>query len=54
MDTLIANVTIVTMNEKMDLIFGGYLGVTEGKITYIGKSAPEEKHRLFELMKGSI
>ena len=43
MDTLIANVTLVTMNEKMDVIFGGYLGVTEGKITYIGKTAPEEK-----------
>ncbi len=43
MDTLIANVTLVTMNEKMEVIFGGYLGVTEGKITYMGKSAPEEK-----------
>ena len=43
MDTLIANVTLVTMNEKMDVIFGGYLGVTAGKITYIGKSAPAEK-----------
>ena len=43
MDTLIANVTLVTMNEKMDVIFGGYLGVTEGKITYMGKSAPTEQ-----------
>ena len=43
LDTLIANVTIVTMNEKMDLIFGGYLGITEGKITYIGKTAPAEQ-----------
>ncbi len=43
MDTLIANVTLVTMNEKMDVIFGGYLGVTEGKITYIGRSAPAEQ-----------
>ena len=41
LDTLIANVTIVTMNEKLEVLFGGYLGVTEGKITYIGKSAPE-------------
>ena len=43
LDTLIANVTLVTMNEKMDVIFGGYLGVTEGKITYMGKTAPAEQ-----------
>ena len=43
MDTLIANVTLMTMNEKMDVIFGGYIGVTEGKITYIGKKAPAEQ-----------
>ena len=43
MDTLISNVTIVTMNEKMEVLFGAYLGVAEGKIAYIGKAAPEEK-----------
>ena len=43
MDTLISNVTIVTMNERMDVLFGAYLGVEAGKITYIGKKAPEEK-----------
>ena len=43
MNTLISNVTIVTMNEKMDVLFGAYLGVEEGKISYIGKTAPEEK-----------
>ena len=42
MDTLISNATIVTMNEKMDVVFGGFIGITEGKITYIGTSAPEE------------
>ena len=41
MDTLISNVTVVTMNEKMDVLFGTYIGVTDGKITYIGKTAPE-------------
>ena len=45
MDTLISNVTIVTMNEKMDVLFGAYLGVTHGKITYIGKTAPAEQPR---------
>ena len=43
MDTLISNVTVVTMNEKMDVLFGAYLGVTDGKITYIGKTAPQEQ-----------
>ena len=43
MDTLISNVTAVTMNEKMDVLFGAYLGVTDGKITYIGKEAPKEQ-----------
>ena len=43
MDTLISNVTVVTMNEKMDVLFGGYIGVAEGKISYIGNTAPEEK-----------
>ena len=40
MDTLISNVTVVTMNEKMDVLFGAYLGIEQGKISYIGKSAP--------------
>lgn len=43
MDTLISNVTVVTMNEKMDVLFGAYLAVTDGKISYIGKTAPEGK-----------
>jgi len=43
LDTLISNVTIVTMNEKMDVLFGAYLGVDDGKISYIGKSAPQEQ-----------
>ena len=43
MDTLISNVTVVTMNERMETLFGAYLGITEGKISYIGKKAPEEQ-----------
>ena len=43
MDTLISNATVVTMNERMDVLFGAYIGSTEGKISYIGKTAPEEK-----------
>ena len=43
MDTLISNVTVVTMNEKMDVLFGAYISVSSGKITGISKTAPEEK-----------
>ena len=43
LDTLIANVTVVTMNPRMEVLFGGYLGVAEGKITYIGKKPPQEQ-----------
>ena len=31
------------MNEKLEVLFGAYLGITDGKIAYIGKTAPEEK-----------
>ena len=43
LDTLISNVTLVTMNEKTDVLFGAYLGITDGKIAYIGKTAPAEQ-----------
>ena len=43
MDTLISNITIVTMNDRQDVLFGAYLGIRDGKIASIGKTAPEEK-----------
>ena len=43
MDTLISNVTVVTMNEKMDVLFGAYIGIADGKIAYMGKTAPEKQ-----------
>ncbi len=42
MDTLISNVTVVTMNEKMDVLFGAYIGIEGKKIVSISKKAPEE------------
>ena len=41
MDTLISNVTVVTMNPKMDVLFGAYIGIEEGKIVSIEKNAPQ-------------
>ena len=42
MDTLISNVTAVTMNPRMEVVFGAYIGIDGGKIVSIGKSAPAE------------
>ena len=42
MDILISNTTVVTMNEAMEVLFGAFVGVTEGKITYLDRKAPEE------------
>ncbi len=43
MDTLISNVTVVTMNEKMEVLFGTNIGIRDGRIAYIGKAFPEDK-----------
>ena len=43
MDTLISNATVVTVNEKLDVLFGAYLGVTDGKISYLDTKPPEEQ-----------
>ena len=42
METLISNVTVVTMNEKMDVLFGAYIGIRDGKILSISQKAPAE------------
>ena len=43
MDILISNVTAVTMNPKMDVLFGAYIGIEDGKIVSIEKTAPAEQ-----------
>ena len=42
MDTLISNVTAVTMNEKMEVLFGAYIGIQDGKIVSISKKPPQD------------
>ena len=41
-DTLIANVTAVTMNPKMEVIFGAYIGIEKGKIASIDRTPPKQ------------
>ena len=43
MDTLISNVTAVTMDERNRILFGAFIGIKDGKITYIDKTAPKEQ-----------
>ncbi len=43
MDTLISGATVVTMNEKMEVLFGGYIGIENGKIVSISKTPPQEQ-----------
>ena len=43
MDKLISNVTVVTMNDKMEVLFGAFIGIDGSKIAYIGKTAPAEQ-----------
>ncbi|MDK2799633.1 MAG: 5-methylthioadenosine/S-adenosylhomocysteine deaminase [Clostridiales bacterium] len=42
MNTLIKNATIVTMDEDNKVIQNGYITIVDDKITYVGKSLPED------------
>ena len=42
MDTLFSNVTVVTMDEALRVIYSGFVGVTDGKISYLEKTPPAE------------
>ena len=43
MDILFSNVTAVTMDEDLRVLFSAFVGVTDGKISYLSRKAPEEK-----------
>ena len=43
MDILFSNVTLVTMDEAMHVYYAAFLGVTDGKISYLSRTAPQEK-----------
>ena len=50
MDTLFSNVTVVTMDEELRVLFSAFVGVTDGKISYLSKKAPEEQPK--EIING--
>lgn len=43
MDTLFSNVTVATMDEELRVLFAAFVGVTDGKISYLSRKAPEEQ-----------
>ena len=43
MDTLISNVTVVTMNNKMEVLFGANIAIDGGKILSVSKKYPQEQ-----------
>ena len=53
MDILFYHGTIVTMDEAMHLYTDGFLGVTDGKISYLGKTPPPESEKPARLIDAS-
>lgn len=51
MDTLFTNITAVTMDEAMQVLYDCFIGVTDGKISYISKKAPQEQPK--KIIEGS-
>lgn len=43
MDTLFSNISVVTMDERMQVLTDAFVGVTGGKIAWLSKKPPEEK-----------
>lgn len=43
MDTLFSHVSVVTMDARMSVWIDAFVGVTDGKISYLAKKPPEKK-----------
>ncbi len=43
MDTLFSGATVVTMDAGLRVLPGGFVGVTDGKISYVGTTPPPER-----------
>ncbi len=41
MDILFSNITAVTMSDRLPVILGAYVGITDGRISYISKEPPK-------------
>ncbi len=54
MDTLFSNVTVVTMDEELRVLFSAFVGVTDGKISYLSKTPPEEQPKEIIKAEGMV
>ena len=54
MDTLFSHVTAVTMDEAMHVYYDCFVGVTDGKIAYLSKTAPQEKPKQIVSGEGMV
>ena len=43
MDTLFSHISVITMDERMSVLTDAFVGVTDGKITWLSKKEPEEQ-----------
>lgn len=43
MNTLFSNITVVTMDPSMTVLTDAFVGITDGKISYLSKKAPEQQ-----------
>lgn len=43
MNTLFSNISVITMDERMQVLTDAFVGVTDGKISWLSKKPPEEK-----------
>ena len=42
LDTLIKNITAVTMDDEKQIFTDAFIGIKDGKITYVGTKLPAE------------
>ena len=43
MDTFFSNVSVVTMDERMQVLTDAFVGVTDGKVSWLAKKPPQEQ-----------
>ena len=43
MDTLFSHITVVTMDEAMHVWYDAFVGVTDGKISWVSQTPPEQQ-----------
>ena len=53
MDTLFSGITAVTMNERSQVLTDAFVGVTDGKISYLAQTPPPESEKPQKIIDGT-